>query len=277
MEEKIRKAFSSTIGKASNDPTSRARTFIISTASPDRDDDTIAASGWHLDNYRRNPVVLWAHDYDSLPIGKCTDIKVLNGQLVATALFADHELASTVLSLIDGGFLNATSVGFRPIATKPLASGGTAFTEQELLEFSVVPVPANPEALIVARSTMSALKGGWKQDWDSFTDIKHRSGFANLSIMDPRSKPTSSDVLTLEDEDVLVLDDEKMFGSLVRAPFASAVSDFVPIVRGHEQIDEREVAVLLREMMPELIRDAKQQFAMAVYNATTQELRRRGR
>lgn len=131
---------------------SRRRKFVISTASPDRDNDTVAVSGWLLDNYRKNPVVLWAHDYRSLPIGKAVEVGSEGDKLVAVADFADHPFAETVLRLIDGGFLRATSVGFRP--EKYMLNEdrrGLDFVEQELLEFSVVPVPANPEALLVAR------------------------------------------------------------------------------------------------------------------------------
>ena len=132
---------------------SRARVFCITTGAVDRDRDVINPAGWHLDSYRKNPTVLWAHDYSSLPLAKCNDIKLVNGRMLATAEFATHEMAQTVLDLVDGGFLNATSVGFRPIKFNYNEQrGGVDFEEQELLEFSIVPVPANPEALIEARS-----------------------------------------------------------------------------------------------------------------------------
>lgn len=131
----------------------RVRRFVISTSTPDRDNDTIAVAGWKLDNYRRNPVVLWAHDYQSLPLGRAVSVAVDGDKLVADAEFADHDMANAVLKLIDGGFLRATSVGFRPLtSTYNNARGGTDYTAQELLEFSLVPVPANPEALIQAKS-----------------------------------------------------------------------------------------------------------------------------
>jgi HK97 family phage prohead protease len=146
----LRKQFNTQIDKAAGN---RARRFCISTGTEDRDRDVVNPSGWRLDAYRRNPTVLWAHDYSALPLAKCTDIALQGVRLLATAVFAEHEMANTVLQLIDGGFLNATSVGFRPIKYNFNASrNGVDFDEQELLEFSIVPVPANPEALIEARS-----------------------------------------------------------------------------------------------------------------------------
>lgn len=132
---------------------SRSVRFTISTSSPDRDNDTVAASGWKLENYKKNPVVLWAHDYSSLPVGKATRIMVDGNKLVADMEFAAHPFAETVMQMVKGGFLRATSVGFAPHLYKfNEARGGLDFEEQELLEFSIVPVPANPEALIEARA-----------------------------------------------------------------------------------------------------------------------------
>lgn len=133
----------------------RVRRFTISTGAVDRDNDTINPKGWDIADYMKNPVVLWAHDYKSLPVGKATSVAMSDGKLVSECEFAEHPFAETVLRLIDGGFLRATSVGFRP--KKYLFNeerGGIDFAEQSLMEYSVVPVPANPEALI----DMSAAK-----------------------------------------------------------------------------------------------------------------------
>lgn len=130
-------------------------TFAISTGAIDRERDTVAVAGWDLDNYRKNPVVLWAHDYSGLPVGRSESILGRNGQLVARMEFVPGEVyqfADTVRQLVDGGYLKATSVGFRPLEwSYDEERGGFNFLKQELLEFSIVPVPANPEALIEAR------------------------------------------------------------------------------------------------------------------------------
>ena len=141
------------------DDTRRELTFKISTAAIDRVGDTVAVDGWDLTQYLKNPVVLWAHDGSMLPIGKATKVWADNGALHATAEFTPPGMVrfnDVVFDLYKGGFLNAVSVGFRP--TKWAFSEdkdrkyGIDFMSQELLEFSAVPVPANPEALIEARS-----------------------------------------------------------------------------------------------------------------------------
>ena len=152
MSGTIRKQFGDTEITRATGPSDRVRRFVISTPGVDRDNDTIDAQGWLLDNYKRNPVVLWAHDYSQLPLGKALDVRVEGRRLVSEAEFAEHPLADTVLKLIDGGFLRATSVGFKPVRfERNVERGGIDFKEQELLEFSVVPVPANPEAVTLMK------------------------------------------------------------------------------------------------------------------------------
>jgi HK97 family phage prohead protease len=141
----------------------RSLRFTISTGCIDREQDTIALAGWDLANYLKNPVVLWGHDGSRLPIGRAVNVGVENGALKATVDFIPPDtpeggqFAEAVYRLARGGFINATSVGFRPIKwtfTQDPERGaddwfpGIDFEAQELVEFSLVTVPANPEALI---------------------------------------------------------------------------------------------------------------------------------
>jgi HK97 family phage prohead protease len=121
--------------------------------------DRIAVNGWELSAYRSNPTVLWAHDSSSPPIGRMVIIFVANEKLMGDVQFAPasaYQFAETIYNLVTEGFIKAGSVGFIPVEWKfaddksrPM---GVDFKRQELLEFSVVPVPANANALIEARS-----------------------------------------------------------------------------------------------------------------------------
>ena len=137
---------------ASIEPISdRKMAFTISTASVDRDGDTIDPKGWDLGSYSKNPVVLWAHDYSQPPIGKAANIKSTASGLQAEVEFLPKGVspfADMIHEMCKGGFLNATSVGFRGMEYDEAKDRkGLDFKKQELLEFSIVPVPANPEAL----------------------------------------------------------------------------------------------------------------------------------
>jgi len=151
------------------DEEARTIDFIISTGAVDRDGDTINPKGWDLKNFRKNPVVLWAHNNRDLPIGKASKTKVSDGDLISTAEFTTREenpLGDTVFRLYQRGFMHATSVGFLPREWEfpavdedgldedgnPRSFLGMDFKKQELMEYSCVPVPSNPEALVQARS-----------------------------------------------------------------------------------------------------------------------------
>ena len=134
----------------------RVLEFVISDGQVDRDRDVINPKGWTLKDYRKNPVVLWAHDSRSLPIARAKKVSTDGDQLVALAEFTDPDLnpfGDMVYRMFQGRFLNATSVGFRPTKFQWVQGddeerrGGIDFEKQELLEFSAVPIPANPRAL----------------------------------------------------------------------------------------------------------------------------------
>lgn len=140
----------------------RSLTFTISTATVDRQSDTVSLEGWDFENYLKNPVVLWAHDYHQLPIASASRVWKYGNNIKAAADFVPADMpvigafAEAVFQMYKGGFLNATSVGFLPKkwkwAEEDARPYGIDFEEQELLEFSAVPVPANPEALLEAKS-----------------------------------------------------------------------------------------------------------------------------
>lgn len=133
--------------------------FIISTAAVDRDNDTISVEGWKLDNYRKNPVVLWAHDGRKPPVARSLEEKVEDSALKSTALFATKDLypfGYMIGQMYAQKFLNAVSVGFDPVKYAWVEDKdrpwGVDYLEQHLLEYSCCPVPANPEALVDAKA-----------------------------------------------------------------------------------------------------------------------------
>ncbi len=144
---------------------SEPRTVIstIATGAVDRDKEVLLPKGAELDNYRANPVVLWGHDNYSPPIGKNIWVTTKGNRIVAKTEFADTPRGNEVFELFKGGFLKAFSVGFNPIehrqpTTKDLtkhpewAEARRIYSKWEMLEYSVVPIPANPDALVSAVS-----------------------------------------------------------------------------------------------------------------------------
>lgn len=138
--------------KAATEESSGSFKVIVSTADVDRQGESVDQNGWDLSFFKANPVVLWAHDYSSLPIGVCTNITLENGKLIAEGKFAPSEanpFAQQVRRLYDLGMVRATSVGFIPREFDQNIEG--KINRSELLEFSFVPVPANPHALSLSQ------------------------------------------------------------------------------------------------------------------------------
>lgn len=118
---------------------------IASTEDVDRMGEVVRSDGWMLENFNKNPVILFGHDHGSLPIGKATSAEVKDRELIVKGVFASHERAQTVRKLYDEGIMKAVSVGFIPHEMD-----GNIITSAELLELSFVPIPANSEALTLA-------------------------------------------------------------------------------------------------------------------------------
>ncbi|MCP3471411.1 phage major capsid protein [Bradyrhizobium sp. CCGUVB1N3] len=130
--------------------------FVLSDETPDRMDDVILSDGWDLKNFKRNPIALFNHKSD-FPIGKWSNLRVENKQLrgqLEMAPFGTSERIDEIRKLIDAGILRAVSVGFRPLESKQREGSdwGVTFVRSELVETSLVAVPANPNALAVAKS-----------------------------------------------------------------------------------------------------------------------------
>ena len=157
IKEKIFKNFSVAETKVA-DGTPRTLVVKITTPTPDRSQDVVEPKGMNSDNFMKNPIVLFAHNYGELPIAKCTNLKIMDDGVMATVQFPEKGMypkADTVYEMYKGGYLNAWSVGFMPSgedAYMENEQGGYTFKSWELLEFSSVPVPANAEALTVMRS-----------------------------------------------------------------------------------------------------------------------------
>jgi HK97 family phage prohead protease len=130
--------------------------WTFSTFDLDRFSERIDPAGWDFKRYMDNPVIEWAHRYDIPAIGKAegiyADEKGLHGSIVFNAKDYDP-FGWGIGERVKAGVIRAGSVGFRPVEielpSKEESKDGTTliFRKQELLEFSICNVPANPFAL----------------------------------------------------------------------------------------------------------------------------------
>lgn len=132
-------------------PATREIVGVITTNTVDRYGEVVEPNGARLANYRKNPVVLLNHMTWGLPIGKNIWIKPEGNGLFAKTQFADTAEGFDAFTLYEGGFMKAWSIGFLPMKWEDGQGNPDQprrrFTEWELLEYSAVTVPANPDAV----------------------------------------------------------------------------------------------------------------------------------
>lgn len=146
------------------DEKERTAEYIISSDHVDRMGEIVEQT-WELENYKQNPIVLFGHDPSKAEnvLGKCIELETLDGDddhkiTVAKVKFAEEGTsanADTVWKLIKQGILKTVSVGFIPHTFKHTTDKSTddeitVLSDNELLEFSIVPIPANPNAVALA-------------------------------------------------------------------------------------------------------------------------------
>lgn len=152
--------------------------FVISNEKRDRHGTILRASGWKLDNYKKNPVVGYAHALHGSMFGEVNpdsiigkgEVFVEGRELIGRVTFEPAELnplAEKIFQKVKFGSLRTASVGFVPTGEPEYGKGDEArgkenetmyFPGQELLEWSIVNIPSNP----------SAAKRAFADDLDEF-------------------------------------------------------------------------------------------------------------
>ena len=126
-----------------------------------RDGLSVDIDGMDFSNYQKNPVVLFAHDFSGrtesggLPIGRTLRLeRTPDGRIRAEFEFLSGDpFADRVRNAWNRGFLRGASIGWRAIEARPNERGrGVRIVRSELIEWSIVAVPADPDALRGAHS-----------------------------------------------------------------------------------------------------------------------------
>lgn len=139
------------------DAANRVYEFVISSETPDTYGTVFLSSGWELERYQRNPVVLYNHrswsDNPDTTIGTSV-VRQEGKELIATLTLEEgNEIADKVKRQLDNGTLRMASIGAdvheyrRGVFEDGENPDNIYFTRHELLEWSITPVGSNPDAL----------------------------------------------------------------------------------------------------------------------------------
>lgn len=131
----------------------RTAEFIISDASVDAHGTILSPGGWDLNRFETNGIFGYMHNLQSDPnpdfvLGPATAY-VEGNQLIGRATFETediNQLAEKIFKKVKNGTLKAVSVGFIP-KREHREGDVIVYDEMELLEFSIVNIPSNPNAV----------------------------------------------------------------------------------------------------------------------------------
>ncbi len=266
--------------KTIGDPEDRTLRFIASTEGVDIDDDIIRVAGWNLENFQKNPVILYMHNNFMPPIGKAVNVikDVIAKMLIIDIKFPSigeltsdiknpHEhakFADMIYNMATNGYIGTGSVGFTASKfkeredqdDKPEWARGIEFLEQELLEFSITTVPANPDASMMR--SMKSKGQATEDDIDQFTKyaklfieldgVKSDDDTEITKVLDPFGNPSTRDI-ERDIDNALKIDGDQTGWSI----------DIYPInyPNGHATVHHfEEDEILLHDYMYE-VRDGK--------------------
>jgi HK97 family phage prohead protease len=143
------------------DAEARTARFIMSTQQADRDGDVIVTEGIDTSEFEKNPVALLMHNARNWPIGQWSDLEKKTAsqppRLEGVLNFmpeGDSEEADMAALFVQRGVMRACSIGFLPKEVEMIRddedrwTGGFRIPACEIVECSLVPIPANPGALV---------------------------------------------------------------------------------------------------------------------------------
>jgi hypothetical protein len=156
--------------KAQTDEGERADVSVVTSEAVDRDSEVMLARGADWGQFRKNPVVTFAHDYRALPVGRAAWVKRQQNpdRWIAKTLYsrrpedwpeAQEWFPDAVWHMVNEGTLRGKSVGFIPTEISPpteddlksrpdMAAVRAVIRKYTVIEYAVAPVQSNPEALV---------------------------------------------------------------------------------------------------------------------------------
>jgi HK97 family phage prohead protease len=237
----------------------------------DRGKEIIAPDAWDLDNYKKNPVILFNHGIDpqlgSTPIGKAVGIEAREDGLYVKAKLSsvDDPVINRIRGLVKERMLKAFSVGFAAMDTDFDAKQGVRVIKKaELYEISVVGVPMNQDSLFeMSEKSMMSCKTLVSKTMDELKlDCFHAKGAivaAHLhEVMHERIEAgASKEDLIMAIQDISDVDmemiEEILAGNVTPVPMA-----FIAAAAQVLDIDEEELHDMVKRELEALEAEAAQ-------------------
>ena len=146
-----------------------AQTFILSDNSVNSHGFIVKTEGIDTTRFCKNPIMLYNHDRNGGIIGRWEKLRVVDGKLLADAVFDEKDgLGAMINDKVKRGFINSVSIGMNPLE-EIIENGVRTVIKSELIEVSIVDIPANPNAVKTLRNSKNMLLLSYSQE-----DLKTR-------------------------------------------------------------------------------------------------------
>ena len=218
------------------DPETRIVEAIVSTENIDRMNEIVSMDAFEKsihDYLSMNPIVLGFHFYEGPPVGRCLDLKIVGDSLLAKIQFSKQ--ANDIWELYRDGYMRAFSIGFlindyeyvEIENQKGVVDKIRKITDLELLEISVVSVPANRQALVIAKQ-----KGLLENEEKTVEgDIMKEDEIKNLQEEEKQEMNTSLEkarkIHNLVDKILNLFEDENVSDDIIRPAMFEASKLFM--------------------------------------------------
>lgn len=201
--DRVHQRFMSKRAPRSLDAEARTVEHEASNDLMDRMGDRIEVRGWDVSAFKENPILAWMHNMELPPLGLVRKLTKASEEdrnvLLSTSRFHPQEknpFAELIYKMVSEGDLPGSSVGFRPLETirpsseeelEKLGVGpyGVYFKRQELLELSIVTVPANPKTL-TRKLDQYAKDGAFS--WAVINDAQRELGLEGEAKQESRAR-----------------------------------------------------------------------------------------
>lgn len=208
--------------------------IIASTPAVDRDADRVMPLGMQLENYKANPVLMYGHRYDEpwTLIGRAKEIEIdADGIRILPELREpanESDPMHIVKALWQAGLLRAASIGFNPLKVSDNTYGGKDITTSELLEISLVPIPANQEAMRLAMKGMLPMDEEDKPEDAAKDDAGDGAGSTDAPAPEAAAEDAPAEDVPAEEptpEDPT--DEQQLRLAAILADFVQAISPYL--------------------------------------------------
>jgi len=208
--------------------------FAITSGGADGNGNMADIDGWDLSRFEKNPVIFFNHQWNNPPVGRALRLTRVDDTIIARIAMAPSAMGTELANLIDTGFLNGASTGWRPTEWELRRDDksrilGIHSHKQELLEVSIVGLPARPDTLRQAQ-----LQDSLQADYQStLTPAALLADLSEVNVLLSTSMTSENRrALNIDMSQIHIVVDPELSAELAQDPAGRLLQEFNANLRG---------------------------------------------